>query len=189
MRLAKWAPWWVVWLGGAMAALGGFALEVLGPQSTSPDARAEKYTAGTIMLLGVIMLIVGVLLTIQRCHDFDVSGWLSLLLIVPIAPLVFWIIPGTKGPNRFGNPTPPNSTGVVVLALILPILFFVGIIAAIAIPAYQDYVQRARMTEDLRQQEQLPDQAMEEAGAGDGLDEGSGDEPAQAGADQPAESD
>lgn len=142
-----------------------------------------------IAVAGVIgMLIVGILLTIQRCHDFDVSGWLSLLLIVPIAPLVFWIIPGTKGSNRFGNPTPPNSTGVVVLALILPILFFVGIIAAIAIPAYQDYVQRARMTEDLRQQEQLPDEAMEEAGAGDGLDEGSGDEPAQAAADQPAES-
>ena len=93
------------------------------------------------------MLVVGVMLTIQRCHDFDVSGWLSLLLIVPVAPLLFWIIPGTKGANRFGDPTPPNSTGVVVLALILPILFFVGIIAAIALPAYQSYVERARMAQ------------------------------------------
>ena len=138
---------------------------------------------------GIGMLIVGVMLTIQRCHDFDVSGWLSLLLIVPLAPLLFWIIPGTKGPNRFGNPTPPNSTGVVVLALVLPLLFLVGIVAAIAIPAYQGYAERARMTEDVQQQEQLQDEAMEEAGAVYDLDEGSGDEPARAAADQPAESD
>ena len=111
------------------------------------------------------MLVVGVMLTIQRCHDFDVSGWLSLLLIVPVAPLLFWIIPGTKGANRFGGPTPPNSTGVVVLALILPILFFVGIIAAIALPAYQSYVERARMAQELQQQSQ----ARGSAGAGPGL--------------------
>jgi uncharacterized membrane protein YhaH (DUF805 family) len=131
------------------------------------------------------MLIVGVLLTIQRCHDFDVSGWLSLLLIVPLAPLLFWIIPGTNGPNRFGNPTPPNSTGVVVLALILPILFFVGIIAAIAIPAYQGYAERARMAEEFREQSQV---IQDEADAEGDSDNGYGSEPAQAGADQPAES-
>ena len=108
------------------------------------------------------MLVVGVMLTIQRCHDFDVSGWLSLLLIVPVAPLLFWIIPGTKGANRFGAPTPPNSTGVVVLALILPILFFVGIIAAIALPAYQSYAERARMAQEIQQQSQAQDEALDE---------------------------
>ena len=95
--------------------------------------------------LGVIgMLVIGIMLTVQRCHDFNMSGWLSLLVIVPLAPLVFWIIPGTQGPNRFGNPTPPNSTGAVVLALILPLLFVVGIVAAIALPAYVDYQKRAQ---------------------------------------------
>jgi uncharacterized membrane protein YhaH (DUF805 family) len=95
--------------------------------------------------LGVIgMLVIGIMLTVQRCHDFNMSGWLSLLVIVPIAPVVFWIIPGTQGPNRFGNPTPPNSTGAVVLALILPLLFVVGIVAAVALPAYVDYQQRAQ---------------------------------------------
>jgi hypothetical protein len=147
------------------------------------------------MVAAVIgMLIVGVMLTIQRCHDFDVSGWLSLLLIVPVAPLLFWIIPGTKGANRFGAPTPPNSTGVVVLALILPILFFVGIIAAIALPAYQSYVERARMAQELQQQSQAQDGALDEdteetdAGA-EVADEGSGDEPAQTEAEQPGKAD
>jgi uncharacterized membrane protein YhaH (DUF805 family) len=96
---------------------------------------------------GVGMLVVMVMLTIQRCHDFNMSGWMSLLLIVPVVPLLFWIIPGTQGSNRFGNPPPPNSTGAVVLALILPVLFVVGIAAAIAIPAYVDYQQRAAQAE------------------------------------------
>lgn len=98
--------------------------------------------------LGVIgMLLIGIMLTIQRCHDFNMSGWLSLLLIVPLAPLVFWIAPGTQGSNRFGDPPPPNSTGAVILALILPVIFVVGIVAAVAIPAYVDYQKRAQATQ------------------------------------------
>lgn len=168
----------VIALGVALSA--GSGIELLG---------------GAIIVAAVIgMLVVGVMLTIQRCHDFDVSGWLSLLLIVPVAPLLFWIIPGTKGANRFGGPTPPNSTGVVVLALILPILFFVGIIAAIALPAYQSYVERARMAQELQQQSQAQGEALDkdtqEADAADeAADEGSGDEPAQTPAEQPGKTD
>jgi uncharacterized protein DUF805 len=93
---------------------------------------------------GVVIVIVSVLLTIQRCHDFNTSGWLALLLIVPLAPLLFLLIPGTQGANRYGAPPPPNSTGAVVLALIVPVVFVVGILAAIAIPAYSDYTHRAQ---------------------------------------------
>jgi uncharacterized membrane protein YhaH (DUF805 family) len=100
---------------------------------------------GFIGLLAMLAaLVIGVMLTIQRCHDFNMSGWLSLLLIVPLAPLIFWIVPGTQGPNRFGDQPPPNTTGVVVLALIVPAIFVVGILAAIAIPAYVDYQKRAQ---------------------------------------------
>ena len=60
---------------------------------------------------------------------------------------MFWFIPGTSGSNRFGAPPPPNSTGVILLALILPIIFVIGIVAAIAIPAYQDYATRARASQ------------------------------------------
>jgi type IV pilus assembly protein PilA len=94
------------------------------------------------------MLVIGFMLTIQRCHDFDMSGWLSLLVLVPLVNLMFWFIPGTDGPNRYGLPTPPNSAGVIVAACAVPLLvFFGGILAAIAIPAYQDYTHRARVSE------------------------------------------
>ena len=109
-------------------------------------AAGIEFLGGAIAVVAMLaLLVVTVMLTVQRCHDFDVSGWLSLLLIVPIAPLLFWIIPGSKGANRFGHPTPPNSTGAVALALILPLIFIVGIVAAIAIPAYQSYQLRAQM--------------------------------------------
>jgi uncharacterized membrane protein YhaH (DUF805 family) len=86
-----------------------------------------------------------ILLTIQRCHDFDVSGWLSIVFIlVPLAVLLLWMIPGTKGPNRYGPLSEPNSTLAVVGALVLPFVFVAGILAAVAIPAYQDYVKRAQ---------------------------------------------
>jgi len=64
--------------------------------------------------------------------------------------LVFWFIPGTDGPNRYGAPPPPNTTLAVVAAVIVPMLFVVGILAAIAIPAYQDYVKRAQSAQQRR---------------------------------------
>jgi uncharacterized membrane protein YhaH (DUF805 family) len=89
------------------------------------------------------MIIINLLLTIQRCHDFNMSGWLSLALIIPLVPLIFWFIPGTAGANKYGPPPPPNRNGVLIIALIFVMVVVLGIIAAIAIPAYQDYVARA----------------------------------------------
>lgn len=100
---------------------------------------------GVLMIvLWLALLVIGFMLTIQRCHDFNVTGWLSLLMLVPLANLVFVFIPGTEGPNRFGAPTPPNSIGVLIVAWLFPVLFVVGIIAAISLPAYQDYTKRAQ---------------------------------------------
>ena len=70
-----------------------------------------------------------------------------LLNLVPLANLALYLVllimPGTQGANRFGDPPPPNSTGVIVLALVVPIIAVIGLVAAIAIPAYQDYTERA----------------------------------------------
>jgi len=38
----------------------------------------------------------------------------------------------------------PNTTLTVVAGLILPFVVFAGILAAVAIPAHQDYVKRAQ---------------------------------------------
>jgi uncharacterized membrane protein YhaH (DUF805 family) len=90
----------------------------------------------------VAIVVVQFMLTIQRSHDMNVTGWLSLIVLVPLGVLVFWFAPGTRGENNYGKPPPPNSTGAVVLACLLPFMVIVGIVAAVAVPAYQDYAQR-----------------------------------------------
>jgi uncharacterized membrane protein YhaH (DUF805 family) len=113
-------------------AVAGIAAALLGPVGIA------------VMVLGyVAMFVVSVMLTIQRSHDFNMSGWFSLLALVPLVNLLFWFIPGTDGPNRFGAKTPPNPLAVVVGLWVVPLLFVGGIVAAVSIPAYHDYVKRA----------------------------------------------
>lgn len=93
----------------------------------------------------VALLLMQFMLAIQRCHDFNTSGWLSILILVPLVNFIFLFIPGTDGTNRWGSKTTPNSIAILVgawiCALIIPLA---GILAAIAIPQYQKYAERAK---------------------------------------------
>lgn len=138
------------WVGLGLSAslvaglLGGFAA-VLGDTASW---RVDLLATGGFVVLAVLALAMSVLLTVRRLHDFDASGWWSTLALVPLANVVLYLVllimPGTQGSNRFGHRPPPNTAGVVVLALILPMSAVVGIAAAIAVPAYQQYLERAR---------------------------------------------
>ena len=100
---------------------------------------------GFILMIAIYiaLIVVNVFLTIQRCHDFNMTGWLSLLLLVPLAPLVFYFIPGTKAQNDYGYQPPPNSTAIKVGAFAILALFVIAIAAAVLIPAYQAYAIQA----------------------------------------------
>lgn len=112
------------------------------------------YVSTTVaIVLGVIayiaMLVFSFILMIQRLHDLNKTGWMSLLAIIPLANIYLLILliffKGTEGRNNYGLQTPPNKTWHWVLALSFPVLMFViGLLAAIAMPAYQDYVERAQ---------------------------------------------
>ena len=98
-------------------------------------------------VLGVgylVMIIFSAMLTIQRAHDFNTTGWISFLLLVPLVGMMFLFIPGTDGENRFGKKTPPNRGGMMWWILIPVFVAIIGIVAAIAIPAYQTYVNKAQ---------------------------------------------
>jgi uncharacterized membrane protein YhaH (DUF805 family) len=47
-----------------------------------------------------------IIMQIKRLHDVNASGWWALLSLVPYLNLLTWLvfglIPGTPGPNRFG---------------------------------------------------------------------------------------
>src|SRR6185295_14625688 len=107
-----------------------------------------------LILAWIAIIVVGFMLTIQRCHDFNTTGWLSILMLIPLVNLIFWFIPGTDGPNDYGDRTPPNGGGVVfAVVAVLLVIPVIGILAAIALPAYQDYTKRAQQ-KPLQQQMQ-----------------------------------
>lgn len=103
-----------------------------------------------MLALGIVSIaavVIGIFIGVQRLHDIGWSGWLLLVHLIPVVGSVFallmLIIPGTQGVNRYGPPPPPNSTAVKVLAWLFLLVPVTGIVAAIAIPQYQGYVERA----------------------------------------------
>ena len=134
-----------VWFGGGILVAITMPLMAKGGGSV-----ASIISSLIIIAVYGFMLVAMFTLAVRRINDFNVTGWLSLLFLVPLLNFIFglalWIIPGTKGANRFGPPPEPNSTGVTIAAVLAPLALvaYIGIMAAIAIPAYQQYVERAR---------------------------------------------
>ncbi len=65
-------------------------------------------------LFGLVSFIPGLAVAVRRLHDQDKSGWLLLLVLIPIlgwfALLVLMCLDGTRGPNRFGaDPKHPTD--------------------------------------------------------------------------------
>lgn len=133
LRLIAWTMFSYLVAGVAVGVVGAVA-----GRSASPALSI----ATMVIVYGVVLVFAG-LLTIQRCHDMNWTGWAALLVVVPLVGLIFWLVPGTPGDNRYGAPPPPNPRGIGWLAAIPLLLFVLGIVAAVAIPAYQSYVKRA----------------------------------------------
>lgn len=105
----------------------------------------DPSTVGTVTRpLQIVFMGFGLILSRRRAHDFDKSGWWALLSLIPLVNLIFLFIPGTDGENRYGNKTPPNKGGAAILIVAVLLVAIIGILAAIAIPAYQQYVNRAK---------------------------------------------
>lgn len=133
----------------------GFAIAIPG---FSPNLE-QGLPIGVILLLVVIyiaMIYFSFVFTIRRLHDRNHSGWLSLLMLVPLANLILFLYlifaRGDAQENQFGL---PRSTKLweKILGWLYVLIFPIGILAAISIPSYQGYIQQAEQTQfEIQQQ-------------------------------------
>ncbi len=76
---------------------------------------------GTMPLPAILAYIVitplqlwtGVCLSVKRWHDRDKSGWMYLIILIPIVGIIWWFVEvgcldGTQGPNKYG----PSPKGI-----------------------------------------------------------------------------
>ncbi len=119
-------------MGGAMGVPGEAGMSML------------VMLAMGVFYIGILLL--SVAFGKRRLNDLNRSGWWMLVFIVPLVNLLMTIyvllFPGSKEANDFGPPAVANSLGVKILGWLFPVIFLLGIVAAIAIPAYQDYISR-----------------------------------------------
>ena len=93
-RASRSAFWWFALLGVIADLIVGFIFGASRP-------------VGIVLyiVVGVPLVLTSISLAIRRLHDTDRSGWWWLIGLVPfvggIVLLVFYLLPGTPGPNRF----------------------------------------------------------------------------------------
>jgi uncharacterized membrane protein YhaH (DUF805 family)/Tfp pilus assembly major pilin PilA len=119
-------------------------------------------------LAGLAMLVWGIRVNVLRLHDFNRSGWWLLLTLIPylgvLVNIVLALWPGHAEENDYG-PKPKRGNMVLAIAIIVLSFVGVGVMAAVALPAYQGYVKRAKQKAEQGQprpaeegQEQAPAQ-------------------------------
>lgn len=98
----------------------------------------------------VAAIVYSFILIIQRMHDLNKSGWMSLLILVPFANIYLLVLiiffKGTQGRNNYGLQTPPNKTWHWVLALMIPVLIVLSIMAGIVMPSVIERLDAGKAT-------------------------------------------
>ena len=110
----------------------------------------------TLALAAISWVVMQAFIIIKRLHDTNRSGWLYIITLIPVINIFFGLYllcaSGTENKNNYGEPPPPNKASIHVLfwlgITVMPIML-IGILAAIALPAYSDYTTRARVSEGL----------------------------------------
>ena len=117
------------------------------------SGMSESMMVVLMIILYMPLIVFSIIFMKRRLNDLDKSGWWQLLAYIPLLGIIFALYmvfwPGTKGSNNYGLQPEKNSTLLVLAGLVLPVIL-IGVLAAIAVPAYQDYALRAQQAMELQ---------------------------------------
>ena len=118
----------------------------LGVRSTNPT-----FMMFLPLLVVLLIFICSFVFMRRRLNDIGHSGWFAILLFVPFVNFLFrciWFLHRSEGIKPIWTRTFENTTGVILCSLLFLFFFVIGILAAIALPAYKEYTARAKVGGD-----------------------------------------
>ena len=120
----------------AVLAIPGATTDLL--TMTDPNQALNFYTSSiglAIIAIVLISFVITMIFLIRRLHDINMSGWWSLLSMIPLVNIIFGIFTlikkGTEGANNFGpeRATPTWEKIVGIIALIIIVLYIIILIS------------------------------------------------------------
>jgi uncharacterized membrane protein YhaH (DUF805 family) len=100
---ANWAAWIAVWivLMITVSAIGA------GGATAEGGSSVGAAVGGILMLVvAVVSMIDNMAMTFRRAHDTGKSGWIWLMLLIPLVNLLalYWLLieDSQQGPNKYG---------------------------------------------------------------------------------------
>ena len=119
-------------------AVGIFNFSTMTLNSQFADLLTGMAGLGYVALL-VFYLYFYIVITARRLHDLDKSGWMMLLLLLPVINIFFilylLLAPGTAGLNRYGAPR-PAAFWEKLLAWLMIIIAVLSIFSAGSMVSY-----------------------------------------------------
>lgn len=137
-------------------AVLGVLAAIMIPALQSQGASMLGIGLGIISVIGFVVLLVftwGYM--VRRLNDINASGWLSLLMLVPLVNVILGLVllfkKGSEGSNDYGAAPTSNSVGVKAafwIFLLLMVGYF-GVVVPTAMTTYQQYVEKAQAAQQL----------------------------------------
>ena len=136
---------YLAYVVGLNALLMTVMLPIMGGAAFMGDESGMSIIVTVLVVVFyVAAFVLSVMFGKRRLNDLNRSGWWFLVFIIPIVNLLLTIyvlfFPGSSGSNNYGPPPVANTLGIKLIAWVLPVVMIVGMVAAIGIPAYQQYV-------------------------------------------------
>ncbi|WP_445114662.1 DUF805 domain-containing protein [Acinetobacter sp. WZC-1] len=138
---------WNLLLGFFIFLLGVLAAFLIPNFANPPTTPTIPNTF--LIIVYIVILYFSLIFAIRRLHDRNHSGWLSLLIILPLINLFFLIYlscaKGDEGTNNYGAPRITRGwEKILAWIYIIVVPVFLLLSATLGISAYKNYIEQVQ---------------------------------------------